>query len=333
MTIRDYRTFGYQSDGNFYWKGVHNGCSSVFNQIAIGGRQNRSADRPSGTSRVVLPQIPTRFYPVTAICHPGRQGIPADRLPGRGLLPERLVRFAQSPENPQDSPLHDTAKSPATPVKKNAFLRLQSRIFQWATKQGLLKGPVNASIDTTGLESHHISQHYLKRKGRTAQYRRWHKLILLCDNDSHLIPGAEVGYGPSYDGMFLPDTVKSAVDIIPIRLLLGDSGFDDEKNHILCREQLQIKSVIALNRRGSRRGVVTGKYRKQLDRRFPEELYHQRAQAENVISCLKRRLESYLRARTENARQVECLMRVLTFNLMILLCTFLKSIRLHQTIT
>lgn len=332
MTIRDYRTFGYQSDGNFCWKGVHNGCSSVFNQIAVGGRQNRSAGRPSGTSRLVLSQIQTRFYPVTALCHPGRQGIPANRLPGRGILPERLVRPAQGPENPQDTALHHLAKGPAAPFKKNAFLRLQSHVFQLAAKRGLLNGPVDASIDATGLESHHVSQHYLKRKGRTAQYRRWHKLILLCDNDSHLIPGVEVGYGPSYDGTFLPDTVKSAVDIIPIQLLLADSGFDDEKNHVLCREQLQIKSVIALNRRGSQRGVVTGKYRKQLDRRFPEKLYHQRAQAENVISCLKRRLESYLRARTESARQIECLMRVLTFNLMILLLTFLKSERLCQKI-
>lgn len=195
---------------------------------------------------------------------------------------------------------------------------------------GLLNGPVEASIDATGLESHHVSRHYLFRTGRTHHYRRWPKLIIACDNDSHLIPGVQLDQGPSSDGQYLPDVIHSAVEVIPIHRLLADSGFDDEKNHLLCREQLQIESVIALNLRGSRRGVVTGNYRKQMEQDFPEALYHQRSQVENVFSCFKRRLESYLRARTESTRKVECLLRVLTFNLMILLCTFQKSIYLRR---
>lgn len=211
-------------------------------------------------------------------------------------------------------------------LRSGNFSHLQTSLFRCATRQGLLHGPIEASIDSTGLESHYVSQHYLARRGRTNHYRRWHKLMVVCDNDSHLIPGAGVSLGPSTDSSFLPAVILPAVDIISIHRLLGDSGFDDEKNHHLCRDQLQIESVIAVNQRGSQRGVVTGKYRKQMEIDFPTTVYHQRVQVENVFSCMKRRLGSYLRARLEDTRKTECLMRVLTFNLMILLCACTKSI-------
>lgn len=198
-------------------------------------------------------------------------------------------------------------------------------LFRIAAAKGLFKEPMSTSIDATGLENHHVSRHYLARTGRTGQYRRWHKLVIICDNDSHLIPAVAVAYGPGHDSPYLPDALTSALEIVPISCLLADSGFDSEANHRLCREQLKIDSIIPVNHRRSRRGVCTGTYRKMMEKDFPKELYSQRSQVENVFSRIKRRLGSHLRARLNDSRKVECLMRVLTFNLLIILCAYKNS--------
>jgi transposase len=53
-------------------------------------------------------------------------------------------------------------------------------------------------------------------------------------------------------------------------------------------------------------------------RRFFKRVYGQRWQVESAISRHKRRLGSALRARFWSAQKTECLLRVLTHNLMIL---------------
>lgn len=325
MAINNYGTYCEQ---NLIpkWKGSRYVFTSFPYKIASDPCKNRSSDRTKGSFAMVLSKIKARLHSAPTVRNSGAKTIHADRLSRYSLLSERMVRPAESPRTHQNPTLHNTAKGSAASFKKNAWHRLQAGIFQFAASNGLLKEPIKASIDSTGLESHYVSQHYLHRKGRTKRYRRWHKLIFVCDNDSHLISEAEVGYGPSFDGQFLPDIIREAVEIVSINTLLADSGFDAETNHTLCRQELQIPvTVIALNLRGSQRGVITGNYRKQMENCFPKSVYRQRSQVENVISCMKRRLGSFLRARTESTRRVECLMRVLTFNLMILLCTFLKS--------
>jgi hypothetical protein len=325
MAINNYRTF-YEQNLIPKWKGSHYVCTSFHDKIASDPCKNSFSDRSKGSVAVVLSKIKARLHSATTVRNSGAKTIHADRLSRNSVLSERMVRPAKSPQTHQNPTLHNTAKGSAAPFKKNAWHCLQAAIFQFAANKGLLNEPIGASIDSTGLESHYVSQHYLHRKGRTKRYRRWHKLIFVCDNDSHLIPEAKVNYGPSFDGQFLPDVIREAVEIVSINTLLADSGFDDETNHTLCQRELHIPvTVIALNLRGSQRGVITGNYRKQMEKCFPKSVYSQRSQVENVISCMKRRLGSFLRACTESTRRVECLMRVLTFNLMILLCTFLKS--------
>jgi len=53
-----------------------------------------------------------------------------------------------------------------------------------------------------------------------------------------------------------------------------------------------------------------------MKRRFPEGKYRQRWQVESVVSRLKRRLGYALRARRNETRATEYLVRVLTYNLL-----------------
>jgi hypothetical protein len=174
-------------------------------------------------------------------------------------------------------------------------------------------------IDATGLESRHTSRHYVNRVGyqRFLRYR-WPKLTLVCHTRTYLFAGTVVSDGPSQDSPQFPEALRQACRHLPIDRLIGDAGYDGEHNHRLAREELAVRStVIALNRRRGRKWPRT-RYRRQMKRRFQRGVYGHRWHVESAISQNKRRLGSALRSTNDNARDAECLMRVLTHDLMIL---------------
>jgi hypothetical protein len=66
--------------------------------------------------------------------------------------------------------------------------------------------------------------------------------------------------------------------------LLADAGYDAEHNHVLCREELGIRSTVIPARKRRTRAWPTTKYRRQMKRRFFRRLYGQRWQVESAIS-------------------------------------------------
>ncbi|MHC4489854.1 MAG: transposase [Planctomycetota bacterium] len=203
-------------------------------------------------------------------------------------------------------------------------------IFDQARACGLIKpnGSHVCSIDSTGMENHYVSRHYFKRQGRrTAKYRKWTKLTIVCENQSHLIASAVVSTGPSTDCHYLKPAVTQAVKNISIDTLLADSGYDAEYNHQLCREEFGIRStVIQVNDRNLKYGGISGQHRRRMKRRFPAASYRKRWHIESVFSRFKRRLGNALTARTSESRTSECLLRVLTYNLMIVLFTLKRAL-------
>ena len=178
------------------------------------------------------------------------------------------------------------------------------------------------------MENNYVSRHYLQRKGRrTEKYRRWTKLTAVCENQSYLIASAIVSIGPSNDCHYLKPAVTEAIKNVPIDTLLADSGYDAEYNHRLCREIFGIRSsVIQVNDRGLKYGQVSGTNRRRMRACFPVAVYRKRWHVESVFSRLKRRLGNALTARTNESRNCECLLKVLTYNLMIVLFTLKKSV-------
>jgi transposase len=192
-------------------------------------------------------------------------------------------------------------------------------IFRLARKLGLIEERPEASIDATGLESHHISRHFLARQGRMKRFRKYPKLTVVCHHRSHLIVAAEVRDGPYNDAADFSAAVRQAHAQLPISRLYGDAAYDSEAHHQFCREELGITStVIPINHRGRPEARPRGRYRRQMDQNFPTRQYGQRWQVESVFSQHKRRLGSALRARRSQARYRECFLRVLTHDLMIL---------------
>jgi transposase len=203
-------------------------------------------------------------------------------------------------------------------------------VFECAEALGLIDERPEGALDATGLESRHASSYYVNRKGyRPFRRRGWPKLTLCCHTGTHLFPSAVVSAGPSNDSPQFAAAMILAAEQIAFDRLLADAAYDGEHNHRLCREQLGIRStVIPLNPRRSCSRPPRGRYRRQMSRRFPKRVYAHRWQVESAISQLKRILGSAVRARSEAARSRECLLRVLTHNLM-LLALFLLTLVLN----
>jgi hypothetical protein len=183
------------------------------------------------------------------------------------------------------------------------------------------------ALDATGLDSRHASRHYARRnQSQRFPMRRFTLLAVACHTTSHLIAAAEVAVGPTNESPFFDDLVGEAGQHALWDRLLADAAYDSEANHATARFYGIRSAVIPLNRRGSGRKWPRTKYRRQMVRRFRKKakgsrhrrVYGQRWQAESVFSRDKRLLGAALRARSEASRERECLLRVLTHNLMLL---------------
>lgn len=128
-----------------------------------------------------------------------------------------------------------------------------------------------------------------------------------------------VGHGSTQDSpQFEPAVRQAAKNLKPTRVL-ADKGCDAEHNHVLCREELGIRSTaIPINPRSTGRRRPKARYLRLMKRRFPKVKYRQRAQAKSGFSRHKRRLGCVLTARQNHSQYGEMRLRVLTHNLIIL---------------
>lgn len=196
-----------------------------------------------------------------------------------------------------------------------------------ASDRGLIGDRPTAAVDATGLESRHTSRYFARRSG--AEQATWTKLAVACDTRSHFLAGATVTTGPSNDSPQFRPVLAQASLAVGWDRVLADAAFDSEAHHAYARDELGIRSsVIPINTRGHD-GPPGGFYRSQMPRRFapkPEgsryrRVFGQRWQAESAFSRHKRRLGSALGGRSDESRERECRLRVLTHNLMLLAAT------------
>lgn len=187
-----------------------------------------------------------------------------------------------------------------------------------------------AAVDSSGLESHHVSRYFVRRRSRepglwqTTTYTRFPKLGIVCDCDRHMILSTLLARGPTPDVNQLKRTLRPATRRVTITTLLADAGYESESNHVFCREHLGIESIIPTTERGRPRKdgqprSTTGRYRRQMAARFDKAKYGQRWQVETVFSMIKRNLGSALSSRSYWSQCREMMMLALVHNITILL--------------
>ncbi len=193
-------------------------------------------------------------------------------------------------------------------------------VVRRARRRGLIDAAPVAAVDATGLETRHVSAYFGQRRGSGGHRQRaWPKLTAVVDAHSYLILGAVPGVGPSQDSPDFIPAMRQATSLTRIDTALGDAGYDAEHNHRLCREDLGVRqTVIRLNRRNTGRRWPKTPYRRAMRRRFPKTTYNQRWHAESGFSMHKRRLGSALTDRGDAFQARGLVLRVLTYNFMLL---------------
>lgn len=226
----------------------------------------------------------------------------------------------------EDIPHYTTLQKAAQRLtKKNILDKLIKEILSLAVKGKIMKKNVYLSaIDGTGLESHHISSYFVKRRAKGKEiyqmttYTRYPKAGIVVDSATHLVLSGVPGRGPGPDIKHFKKALIEAQKNTTLKILTADAGYDSEESHRFAREECKIRTIIP-NRVGRpTTKLPTGKYRKIMTTRFNKKLYGQRWQVETVNSMIKRNLGSALRARSYWSQCREIMLRLFTHNVMIL---------------
>jgi transposase len=267
----------------------------------------------------ILSSIFTKEVHTTSnLRHPRSAPISKNRLPRHYTDVKRLLGFAQGIGLKEHTALLNAVLCRKTFDKKRGFEKLLASIFELARAIGILSEPLQAAIDSTGLENRHVSRHFIRCRKRPSYFRRyWPKITVVCDTQTHLIASCIVTRGPGYDFRLFKEAVGQACKQLQIEQILADGGYDSEANRRVAYEVFGIDAMIKLNLRGFET-EPHGKYRRQMKENFDKKVYNNRWQIESVFSRNKRLLGSALRNRTEISRERECLLRILTHNLMII---------------
>jgi len=209
-------------------------------------------------------------------------------------------------------------------TEKKMLDHLMRGILGIARETHMMKKHVALSaVDSTGFESHHTSQYFVRRKAKggeqhqTTHYTRFPKAGIVADCASYLAIVTLPSWGPSPDILHWKKAVRSATERVSLKTLLADAGYDSEEAHRFARQEYGIRTIIP-NRVGRpTTKLPTGKYRRIMAARFNKTLYGQRWQIETINSIIKRRLGSFLRARSYWSQMREMTLRVFTYNVMV----------------
>lgn len=240
--------------------------------------------------------------------------------------------------------LHDSAELVQTLALRRVphFTTLQKasrRLLAHAPTQRLLDATVrqhfgrkrrvrSAAIDSTGLQADCASAYFATRRKygaksaktpRKVTCHRYPKLALVCDTQSHFVLALHPGRGPRPDIDEFRPLVDQARRRARMSRMAADAGYDSEANHRFAREECQIRTMIPPEHGRPTDKPAKGRYRRLMQTRFDWDVYHERSQAETVMSMIKRRQGSYVRGRTHWSRCRDLRLLVLTHNILILL--------------
>jgi hypothetical protein len=176
-----------------------------------------------------------------------------------------------------------------------------------------------AAVDSTGLESGHVSSYFVKRCNDDKRHQKtpWPKLAIIVDVITHGIIAVLPTKGPGRDATHFKDILKLLPKGLHIEHLLADAGYDSEANHVFANEDLGTRTTIPPTSARQTDNLPRGRYRREMKLQFDREAYVQRWQVETVMSMIKRNLSDCLYARKKSSQQSEMILLTITHNLTI----------------
>lgn len=177
------------------------------------------------------------------------------------------------------------------------------------------KKKLDLGIDATGYHLEDGSYHYRKRLGKACKTRKNIKLSIAVDTEKQLIVASKIRKSKAHDNKDFILLVKKSSKIKPIKIAVADKGYDDEKNHIFVREEIQAKCIIPPRNKTSKKHMTQGMYRKKLRNGYSKKKYHQRSKVETINFVMKRLFGEVVVAKKWMMQKKEMLFKCLAYNI------------------
>jgi hypothetical protein len=146
--------------------------------------------------------------------------------------------------------------------------------------------------------------------------RRFLKLTIGVELKKQLVTSVKIRRGPCDDNRDFKLVVRKAHSIKPIKVGIGDKGYDDEDDHELLRDELHALSVIPARQEYVPVWGTGGRYRKEMKRGYSAKTYHQRSKDETIFSVVKRTMGDEVRSVRTKGQNNEIRLRLIAYNAM-----------------
>jgi transposase len=177
-----------------------------------------------------------------------------------------------------------------------------------------------AAIDATGYTSSYASKYYQKRLRQKVTCRSFLKSSILIHTPKQLVLVLKNRVSPSNDSKdFIPLLKKARRLGLSLWRIVGDKGYDGEKNLEFVQRDLRAEAIIPIKEGQST--PSKSKRRKRLLKLWRSEpaktkrKYHRRSLVETVNSVVKRLFGEELRSRSIWLRKKELNLKYVAYNL------------------
>jgi transposase len=294
-----------------------------YNQISEKGGKDSTVGCVQSTAIIHSPIQSKKIYSAAIICLSCTKNYFQNRLSRHHFLSGRLKSV------PHFTTLH---KASQRLLKQKNITSLLSLTIANLTKQIPL-----AAIDATGFLSGHISPYYYSIRERASKnlswnhFKRWPKMAIIIDVDTHLIIACYPMRGPGRDTKHFKETLAQLPPDFSIKHIVADAGYDSEATHVYAREELGIITTIPPTASPKSKNLPHKPYRRLMAEAFDSKSYKQRWQVETAFSMMKRNLGYTIRAKNELSQNAEIVLLALTHNIQIIL--FVKELFYRATLS
>ena len=172
---------------------------------------------------------------------------------------------------------------------------------------------VCSGIGGTGHSKLKGSKHYYRRAGKKARKKDFLKVVGLDDLTTQIVLALKIRKKARQDNVDFKPTVNRAARFVSLDVVIGDKGFDAQKNRGVVHERGALL-ITPLKNEKVPVWRTRGEDKKKLKRNFPKKTYNKRSKKETVWSVVKQKLGDAVTSLTFHMQKIELLCRYLAYN-------------------
>jgi hypothetical protein len=173
---------------------------------------------------------------------------------------------------------------------------------------------VCSGIDGTGHSKLKGSKHYYRRTGKRAKKKDFIKVVGIDDLITQLVLAVKIRKKARHDNVDFKPSVNRVARFVNLDLVIGDKGFDAQKNHDLVHKHGALL-ITPLKNEEVPVWRTSGEDRKKLKRHFPKRKYNRRSKKETVFSVVKQKLGDAVTSIKFHMQKIELICRYLAYNI------------------